>query len=721
MADTHSHGLDIRDVVAKLDRGDAPTNKFPDAKGEYWALCPFHADKHVGSFSVSEEGIYKCHSCGAKGGLVDLAKQLKIPVAGLHGSSTHSSTSYSLAAYAKDKALPADFLQALGLSERRYAGAMAVRIPYRDQGGREIAVRYRVKATGDKFRWQRGAKVALYGLDRLDSEAGYVVLVEGESDAQTLWLHGISALGVPGAQSFRPEWSELLAGLTVYVWPEPDAAGAQFLQRIGAAVPECLALTPPAGRKDISECHLAGENIPQLVAVLRAKAQPFKAMVAAQLTKEAAAAKQHAAHILAAPNILDLFARECEAAGLVGEERTAKLVFLALVSRLSERPVNVVIKGPSSGGKSFTLDTTLRFFPMSAFYALSSMSERSMAYSEEPLVHRHLVIYEAAGMAGEVATYLMRTLLSEGHIKYETVEKTSEGLKPKLIERPGPTGLIVTTTRAQLHPENETRLLSVTVRDTPTQTASVLHALADRANGRGTSEPDYSAWHGLQTWLELAGCREVTIPFAHRLADLADARAVRLRRDFGAIISLIRAHAMLQQETRSRDAQGRIVASIDDYAAVYHLVIDIVSEGVQATVKPEVRAAVAAVRELAAPNGQPVTYKLVGDILGIDKSSAQRRCAVALSEGYLVNKQEKRGQPAHLAIGDALPDDRRVLPTPEELIVLIPPCATAQPRNRSGEDAGQLPEERDNVPEPWQQAYLDEADARISPYDSVHC
>ena len=95
------------------------------------------------------------------------------------------------------------------------------------------------------------------------------------------------------------------------------------------------------------------------------------------------------------------------------------------------------------------------------------MSDRALAYSNEPLKHRHLVIYEAAGMASEFATYLIRSLLSEGRVRYETVEKTTEGLGPRLIEREGPTGLIVTTTSLRLHPENETRMLSLTITDTP--------------------------------------------------------------------------------------------------------------------------------------------------------------------------------------------------------------------------------------------------------------
>ena len=163
---------------------------------------------------------------------------------------------------------------------------------------------------------------------------------------------------------------------------------------------------------------------------------------------------------------------------MVGERRAAKLIYLAVTSRLLDRPVSVAVKGPSSGGKSFVVESTLKFFPPEAFYSLTAMSDRALAYSSEPLRHRHLVIYEAAGMASDFATYLIRSLLSEGRLRYETVEKTKDGLAPRLIEREGPTGLIVTTTSLRLHPENETRMLSLTITDTHDQTAAVFRALA---------------------------------------------------------------------------------------------------------------------------------------------------------------------------------------------------------------------------------------------------
>jgi len=74
-------------------------------------------------------------------------------------------------------------------------------------------------------------------------------------------------------------------------------------------------------------------------------------------------------------------------------------------------------------------------------------------------------------------------------------------MKSRLIERLGPTGLIVTSTAASLHPENETRLLSVTVNDSPDQTAAILRSLAEQNE---STLPDLAKWVNLQIWLDHA-------------------------------------------------------------------------------------------------------------------------------------------------------------------------------------------------------------------------
>jgi len=132
-------------------------------------------------------------------------------------------------------------------------------------------------------------------------------------------------------------------------------------------------------------------------------------------------------------------------------------------------------------------------------------------------------------------SYLIRTLLSEGRILYETVEKTKDGFKPRRIEKEGPTGFICTTTAINLHPENETRMLSLTVNDSKEQTRAILVDLADEHNQCNS----VGQWHALQKWLGTQSLN-VRIPYARELAERVSPVAVRLRRDFTTLLNLIK-------------------------------------------------------------------------------------------------------------------------------------------------------------------------------------
>ncbi len=576
--------------------------------------------------------------------------------------------------YAEAKGLPVEFLQKLGLRDQNYRKKPpAVRIPYRDADGEEIAVRYRTALEksdeGDeRFRWRAGDKAHLYGLWRLESirKSGYVVLVEGESDAQTLWYYGIPALGIPGAKNWKPEWSEHLEGVErFYAVIEPDQGGDALRQYLSASgIRDRLRLVDLGEHKDANGLYLSyREHFEENLNRVLAAAVPLPELEkqeAAQKAREAWAECEELAH---EPDILGRFARDLARSGVAGESRVAKLLYLAITSRFLERPVSVAVKGPSSGGKSYLTERVLGFVPESSYYALTAMSERALAYSDEPLMHHFLVIYEAAGMNSDFQTYLIRSLLSEGKVRYETVEKTSEGMKPRLIERTGPTGLIITTTLTRLHPENETRMLSLAVTDTRQQTRDIMAALASDVGG---DPPDLGVWHSLQEWLVSVEHR-VSVSYAEELADAIPPVAVRLRRDFGALLNLIRAHAILHQASRERDTHGRIVATLEDYARVRDLVADLVSEGIEATVPATVRETVEMVERLRDETEKDVTIAALAEELKLDKSAAWRRVRSAMDRGYLENQEDRKGRPAKLVPGDDLPDDIEILPAPERL------------------------------------------------------
>ena len=591
------------------------------------------------------------------------------------------SAGLTLEHYAEAKGLDVEALKAYGLATVTYQGAPRVRMPYFGPDRQVISTQYRErldKAPGrdDRFRFASGSKAVLYGQDRLaDARVrGYVILSEGASDCHTLWAIGEPAVGLPGAGGWKEDRdAPLLDGIElIYVVIEPDTGGETVRAWLAKSrIRDRVRLVALGEHKDPSGLYLADrDRFAERWAAAKADATPYVDVEAAEERERIADAWAACAALAHDPDILARFLSDLEAEGVVGVGRIAKILYLALTSRVLPRPISTAVKGPSSGGKSYVVERALAYFPESAFYTLTAMSDRVLAYGDEPLVHRMLVIFEAAGMSGDIASYLMRSLLSEGLIRYETVEKTSEGLRPRLIERPGPTGLIVTTTAVHMHPENETRLLSLTVDDSKEQTRRVFRSLASERR----PDTDMTTWHALQVWI--AGqVSEVVIPYAEVLAELVPDSTVRLRRDFGMILNMIRAHAILHTATRDREDDGRLVATLEDYAVVRDLIAETLAEGLEATVPPNVRETVATVETLCAlqhvddekGDVATVTVSTIAKALRLDKSAASRRVKVAVDREYLRNLETRQGRPSRIAMGDPMPQDQAILPTVEEL------------------------------------------------------
>jgi hypothetical protein len=374
------------------------------------------------------------------------------------------------------------------------------------------------------------------------------------------------------------------------------------------------------------------------VEALRKKARKGKTAPEAAAKPDIKKLEAAAGDLITEPDILSRFGKSIETAGLVGETDNAKILYLSLTSRLFEKPVSVAIKGVSAGGKSFTAESVLKYFPASAFVARTGCSEKALYFSEERLRHRFLVIFEWAGAESDYLSYVIRTLLSENRLVYELVDKTEDGLQARVIEQEGPTGLLTTTTAAKLHPENETRLLSLSVTDTTRQTKAVMKTLAA---GDKRSPIDHAPWQALQEWLAAGDCR-VAVPFAEALAELIPPVAVRLRRDFAMLLSLIRAHALLHRGSRPKK-DGCPVATIDDYLAVRDLIADLYAEGVEATVPKVVRETVEAVRAHLAGGITSVSLSDLARRLGIDKNSAHHRVRKATRAGSFPTSRTRRG------------------------------------------------------------------------------
>ena len=665
--------------------------------GKGWmARCPAHEDK-TASLSIGEGDdsrvLLRCFAgCSAEEIVAALGFGLSDLFVGGGGAGfpprtpatvqqSPSGSGCTLAEYASAKGLPVPFLESLGVAEIRYLGAPAVRFPYLNESGEEACVRFRVSLDGDvRVRTKAGNKQCLYGLNRLEQarEAGFVILVEGESDAQTLWLAKYPALGLPGANGWNEDRDAVhLDGIEkIYVVIERDRGGQAVLDWVGASpIRERVKLVTFSGAKDTSALYLSDRHgfLDALNTALQT-AIPWNEhdkIVSDRRRRDAWAACEELARD---PQILDRVAADVRTLGLVGEEKLVKLVYLVVVSRLFERIVSLAVKGPSSVGKSFLIALVLRLFPEGSFYAYTGMSEKALVFGEEDLRHKMLVIYEAEGLEEGFHAYIVRSLLSEGRIAYPVTEKGADGQhRTRTVVREGPTGLLVTTTAVHLHEENETRLISLVADDTREQTQRILHSLgeeAEKAERSTLDRVDFAPWHALQTWLAVEDSR-VVVPFATALAGLVPPEAVRLRRDFAAVLELIKAHALLHRATREM-REGAVLATFDDYAVVRKLVGDLVSDGVDATVPDAIRETVAAVGALTVADKEGVdeegvSIAQIAKRLKVDKATASRRWRVARDRGYLKNLETRPGLKARIVLDEPLPNEIEILPSVEEL------------------------------------------------------
>jgi hypothetical protein len=379
--------------------------------GNGWsALCPAHDDTNP-SLSVTEaDGGTVLLKCFAGCSVSDIVDALGIDMQDLFARDPakparekSKDAGVTLEGYAEAKGFPVKFLQKLGVGQVYLQGTPAIRIPYMDALGNIPCTRLRLSMSGDRrFVFKTGSKPFLYGAWRLqENRSKYVCLVEGESDAQTLWLHRFSALGLPGAASWQEDWADYLDKFRrVYVVVEPDSGGEAVRRWIAnSRIRDRARLVTISGAKDPSELYLLDpEQFAESWKRMMEDAIPWSDADAEEKRSARRAAWKKCETLARQPDILSLFADAVEKRGVAREARAAKLLYLALTSRVLKRPISAVVTGPSAGGKSFIVERTLEFFPPSAFYDLTAMSERALIYSTEPLSHRFLVLYEGAAL-----------------------------------------------------------------------------------------------------------------------------------------------------------------------------------------------------------------------------------------------------------------------------------------------------------------------------------
>jgi DNA primase catalytic core len=277
--------------------------------------------------------------------------------------------------------------------------------------------------------------------------------------------------------------------------------------------------------------------------------------------------KTAALDLLRDPKLLDRILGDFEQCGVVGEETNKLVSYLAVISRLLEAPLAILVQSSSAAGKSALMEAVLALLPEEQRVQYSAMTGQSLFYmGETDLKNKVLAIVEEEGALR--AAYALKLLQSEGVLTIASTGKdaTTGRLITHQYRVEGPVMLFLTTTAIDLDEELLNRCLVLTVDEDRAQTQAI-HKKQREAQtiegllARHERDEILRVHRNAQRLLKPIF---VANPYASKLTFL-DSRT-RTRRDHMKYLTLIRAVALLHQHQRPRKtliSRGKTVEYIE--------------------------------------------------------------------------------------------------------------------------------------------------------------
>ena len=378
-------------------------------------------------------------------------------------------------------------------------------------------------------------------------------------------------------------------------------------------------------------------------------------------------------------NKLELLDMALKNVFFAGNTSNAKLLFLASLTRFSKKPVSVLIKGASGSGKSELMNTILRFIPEADKEVFTGISEKSISFmGENSLRHKVLGIQEFSGLNNPSGNTILRSLLSEGEIRRQTsiTDAKDNNFTTQISEVRGPVSLFMTTTEKSIHPEDENRMISITVDQSAEQKRKVLLAKADAFNGIIASQEIINDMQSISIAYRKA-LKKVEIPYVKKIAESMDTNFDQVLRHFDKMLSLIEAHALLHQEDRDIK-DGKVIANEEDYSVVCSLLEPILSIQSKKVIDSDMIKIIKAIKEHGQIKGDfldstpddfdrlDTSNAFLAEKLKMSPSVVSMKCNKAKELGLIIN-EAPNGKPAIYSIIKDPNSLDRVLPSWTEL------------------------------------------------------
>ena len=256
------------------------------------ASCPLHEDRTPSLSIHQESGVWKCHSCGASGGIDKLARITgeELDPSFYWDRAIRSVTEvppveHNFSALANKlyyNGLEGDGLRAItSYMGNRHIGIDAhhhfwmgwnagrISLPYWVDDARKqgtcTAIKYRDRA--GKKSYEPGGRWGIYNVEEIRG-ADRVLICEGESDTHVAWsnIKGYKVCGIPGASASVVQWEswalDLLWASEILIALDADEAGDKGADRAISILGTKSRRLRPADGMDLTQHYLTHGSFP---------------------------------------------------------------------------------------------------------------------------------------------------------------------------------------------------------------------------------------------------------------------------------------------------------------------------------------------------------------------------------------------------------------------------------------------------------------------------
>lgn len=287
--------------------------------------------------------------------------------------------------------------------------------------------------------------------------------------------------------------------------------------------------------------------------------------------------RQEALDYLKDPMLIQNIVKDIDTCGYKKDDEKKVIQYLAATSRKLAKPIDTIIKSPSSSGKSYLVEVIQDMMPPEEVMVIGGASAKALQYmDEDALVGKWVVFLEVEGM-WELQSNLR--LIQDGGFDYHYTAKDEKTGEFRTIKKKidGPLALTTTTTRANINDENETRMweLSIDTSEEKIQSAHKAHAATTTLLHLEETKPKIERIQKLHKNVQRLLESILVVNESNPLIRFPTTtlRSQRDRKRFSSLIEVVAFIRQNQKERKYSDTLSRdyIEVDLEDYAIAYEL------------------------------------------------------------------------------------------------------------------------------------------------------